>query len=1081
LLLCLTAACLAPLVFSDDSDASGGARIGNEEFGSVAEALLSSVPGDVVYVVPDAKGAATIEGDVVVPEFVTLVLPYSADCGPSGTADGESMDDTSAKVSVDRYMTLTVAKKSSLMVEGTLIVGGVLSRPFSFDYQGHTSGPFAQLTLNGSLTVDGGGSLYCYGFIKGSGTVRALAGASVHEPMMVTDFVGGDAAYCSYNGGQSPFNRYALCNIQSGYSMEGGAVLYGMVNLYANGSYNKGEAPVVGTDAGLLKLGEGSVLSSTYKAEEYVQGDWESNIYKDVGKKHVTIKGGAATGSISIEVQGNRADTAHVSFSVPYNFDFTLSDGDYVINDKFRFLPGSGLTVASDANLTVKGTLLMYDGLADHEYRDKYYPGADLLGKYGFDKIATFVVDGAVTVQGTLAGAIQATEPGAVVKTSPGSVLGLQASFGADGNVGTTHINYRTVRSLQAYVFKPSGDLLPLTPGRTYTSVDTAEHVIESFEYSDRVVNKTYTVALGQKVIGSWQSEPLRVIYDANRGEGSPPMDFKEYTEGDRIVVQGPGELHKANSEFLGWSLRSDSKSSLIMPGDEYVLRGDLTLYAAWTVGHFYVETSLSSKHAQIVQGERQDLEEHSDASVTVVPDEGYAVKEVFVDGVSVGNPNVVRFPDITSSHNVRVVLTAAEGTVSSLGPDGSVTERCRIVDGSATAESEKVCDSYGHVSLCVRYDGGAGASGEALKTGSGSEVRVIMAIEPAASGSKATAEVRPEMLEEAVSCAKKAAEMADVVYMSPAVEVVVEGSYSDIEVRIGPDEFLQIALGDGLDVDAGGWEAHVPSSLLRTVRNAVGSPEVTVSMLQAGTYRFSLSAEGEANPSAGPEYSVPDDLTVKKDGWEASIPASLAVRMARSSVAVEFGNVEESGSVKGDLRLLSFSGSLARKVPTAVGDVSFSSPDGWGLSIPASAVAGWSDYEKGFRLAVGASGMSYEGLEGKPVAVLAGTDSADVLKAKARILASMPYSLRDKTADIHVFQAESDGSRTERPSSLEGGVLSFDAYGTSEFLVEEESHPATMPEIVAEIISYAVIAVICIGALAAALVVVVIWRKRKA
>ncbi len=1072
---------LVPAFLSDGSDASGGARIGDEEFGSVPEALLASVPGDVVYVVPDSKGAATIEGNVTVPAYVTLVLPYSADCGPSGTMDGESLETTSAKISTDKYMTVTVPKGSSLTVDGTLIVGGVMSRPFSFDYQGHTSGPFAQLTLNGTLKVESGGSLYCYGLVKGSGSVQASSGASVHEPFIVTDFVGGDAAYCNYNSGQSPFNRYALCNIQTKYSMEHGAVLYGMVNLYANGSYNKGEAPVVGVDSGLLLLSEGAVLSTTYKADEYVQGDWESNIYKDVGKKYVTVKGGASTGSISIEVQGNRADTANIEFSVPYNFDFNLSGGEYVINDKFRFLPGSGLTVGSDAALIVKGTLIVYDGLSDHEFRDKYYPDADLLGKHGFDKIAVLTVKGAMEVQGTFVGAVQAAGAGATVKTGMGSRLSIQANYGADGYAGSTHINTLTVRSMQAYVYKPSGDRLPLSSGRTYTSVDAEKHVIESFQYTDKVDNKTYTVALNQAVVGSWQSEPLRITYDANRGEGDVPVDPNSYTEGDTAVILGPGGLHKDNSEFLGWSLRSDSKANLIMPGDEYKLRGDVTLYAAWTIGHVYVNTTLPAKHVKVLEGESQDLEEHSDARVSILPEDGYAVDEVFVDGISVGDPNIICFDDIVSSHTVRVKVKEAEGTVSSVASDGSITEKRRTVDGAAVTESEKTTDVHGDVVRRVMYDGGSGAAGEVVNSTAGAEVRMIMSPSPSTSGSKVVVEISPEMLEDAVSCAKKAAELAGAVYMSPTAFVTVEGKFSEAEVRIGPDEFLTLAAGRGMDIVAAGWEAHFPSSVLRTVRNAVDSPVVVISMSQAGLYRLSLAAEGEVNPSAGPESASSDDLAIKKDGWEVSVPASLAVRMVRSEMAVEFGKVVESGSVKGDLRFMSFTVSTTGKVPSAVGEVSFSSPDGWGMSVPADAVAGWSDYEKGFRLAAGISDMSYEGLEGKPVVVLTGTDSVDMPKAKARVAVTMPYSMRDKTADLHVFQMDSDGTRTERPSSLEDGTLTFDAYGTAEFLIEEESHPSMVSDMIASVVKYAVIAAVCIAAVVAALVALTVLKKRRA
>ncbi len=1074
------AVCIVPVLFSDGSDASGGARIGDDVYGSVSEALTASVPGDVVFAIPGGDGMLQIEGDLLVPAYVTLVLPYSEDCDPSGTKDGESMETTSAKTSADRYMALTIPKGSSLTVDGTLIVGGVLSRPFAFDYQGHTSGPFAQLNLDGSLKIRDGAALYCYGFVRGAGTVSATAGASVYEPMVVTDYVGGDMAYCNYTNGQSPFNRYAMYNIQSRYSMEYGAVLYGMVNLYANGANNKGMAPVVGYEDGLLLMGEGSTLTSTYKAGEYVQGDWESNIYRDIGKKHVVIEKGASTGSITIDVQGNHADTATVLFSVPYNYDFTLSDGEYVIKDKFRFLPGSGLTVSSDATLVVKGTLLVYDGLTDHEFRDKFYPDAELLGKYKFDKIAKLVVDGTMNVQGTFAGPIQASKAGSKVVTGMGSTLGLQAKYGADGSIGMTSIKTVTVKQMQAYVYKPSGDRLSLSSGRTYTSVDAAEHVIESFQYTDKADNKSYTVRLDQAVTGSWESDPIRIVYDANRGEGQAPVDPKSYTEGDKAIILGPGSLTKANSEFLGWSLRSDSKSNLIMPGDEYTMRGDVTLYAAWTVGHFYVTVTSSSPHGAVVQGEKQETEEHGTVMVSILPDDGYRVKEVSVDGRSNGDSNVICFEDVTASHSVRVQYEEAEGTVSSAGADGSVTEKRMTTDGSAVTETEKICDARGNVEYRVRCDGGAGAAGEAVNSSSGAEFRIILSPVLSTQGGKSVAVVTKELMEEAEALAEMAAELANTIFTIADASIVLDGASASCEIRIGPDEFLKLANEGGLDVQAGGWDSHIPNSVLRTMRNAVRSPDVSISVSSSGTHVFSIVAAGEVNPSAGPEYSLADDMVVEKDGWTVSIPASLAVRMVRSEMSLEFGNIKESGSVSGDLRYVSFSASKAGRVPTAVGNVSFSSPDGWSMSVPASAIAGWSGSAAGFRIAAGTSDESYEGLEGEAVAVLTGTDSVDIQKAGTDVSVVMPYSMHDKNATLHLYQMEPDGSKVERTdhAALGGGVLVFKAFGTSELLIEEESHPVIIPEQVANMIIYAIAAAICAAIIAVVAIMILIRRR---
>ena len=263
-------------------------------------------------------------------------------------------------------------------------------------------------------------------------------------------------------------------------------------------------------------------------------------------------------------------------------------------------------------------------------------------------------------------------------------------------------------------------------------------------------------------------------------------------------------------------------------------------------------------------------------------------------------------------------------------------------------------------------------------------------------------------------------------------------------------------------------------------MRNAVRSPDVSISVSSSGTHVFSIVAAGEVNPSAGPEYSLADDMVVEKDGWTVSIPASLAVRMVRSEMSLEFGNIKESGSVSGDLRYVSFSASKAGRVPTAVGNVSFSSPDGWSMSVPASAIAGWSGSAAGFRIAAGTSDESYEGLEGEAVAVLTGTDSVDIQKAGTDVSVVMPYSMHDKNATLHLYQMEPDGSKVERTdhAALGGGVLVFKAFGTSELLIEEESHPVIIPEQVANMIIYAIAAAICAAIIAVVAIMILIRRR---
>jgi len=145
LITIVAALCLLPVISDNDSDADvGSAVIGSTEYSSVAEALSKSVSGDVVYVVPetvtvDGKNVeqASITSDVTVKKGVTLVLPYSEKKNPSGTEDGGEnayAKLTFADSQIDKYLylTLLVGEGVTVTVYGDLIVGGTLSKQFTF-------------------------------------------------------------------------------------------------------------------------------------------------------------------------------------------------------------------------------------------------------------------------------------------------------------------------------------------------------------------------------------------------------------------------------------------------------------------------------------------------------------------------------------------------------------------------------------------------------------------------------------------------------------------------------------------------------------------------------------------------------------------------------------------------------------------------------------------------------------------------------------------------------------------------------------------------------------------------------------
>ncbi len=576
--------CFLPLSADSESDAdTGSALIGSTEYATVYDALKASVSGDVIFAVPDSDAQVNLTQDAVIKKGVTLVLPYSAANDPTGTTDGD--DKATSKVAGNsmRYLAFTVASGVTLTVEGDLIVGGTLSKRFTFDYQGHISGDFSRMMIYGTVDVKDGGRVYCYGSVMGGGYLKLQDGAELYEPMMITDFVGGDLTYVSYQNGQSPFNRYAFQNLQSKFTMTSGATVYGLLNLYANSNYNKVTEPIVSNTEGLIILSDGATLTSSYKYAEYLESEWESNIYKDVGKKYIKIAGGASFGSLIIDVQGQHANTASTIFSVPYNFDITLQDGAYEISNGIRFLPGSSLTVAKSANLTVTGTLLAYNGLYDKEFRDKYYPTTEILGSYSYSKIAKLVVNGVLDIEGTFAGLVQSTVAGGLVHIDSGAKVSLTAQqYGAKGSFQGKAVDNLSKMDLRAFAMDGYGNQFDLVAGKTYTSSDKADHVLSSYSCYSPVDGKLTTVALDQTVTGSWYAGTLKVTYSANGGTGTAPTDPKRYESGEYASVLGQNGLSKDGYIFAGWATDSKGTGTIYTQGQAVQVNSDIKFYAVW-------------------------------------------------------------------------------------------------------------------------------------------------------------------------------------------------------------------------------------------------------------------------------------------------------------------------------------------------------------------------------------------------------------------------------------------------------------------------------------------------------------------
>ncbi|MCC8163616.1 MAG: hypothetical protein LIO86_10760 [Lachnospiraceae bacterium] len=545
---------------------------------------------------------------VVIGSGQTLLLPYAY-----GSTDYSSSDDfpyanytltasSSANLSSDyeEYLSLTVPTDTTITCSGKIIIGGTIKGNGTF--ASSTYGAHSNLVLNGALNLEDSSVLSVCGYIYGDGSVNTTgSGAQIYEPFIICDFGGGGktvglAAKSASSYGLSPvtdetaltpFMRYTLQNIQTEIMVTAGNSLSAYIDLYVSSEHHQTKSVMISstTDA-MIKLASGASVTCTYDPDTYVSN------YSDVGQTSIVIDGGGEFGYLTLDITVSVAflsltasiDTSKVVFNIPYNYDITLTNGDYNIGYSMGLLPGATLTVDYDATLNIGSSdsdfrFIVYDGLNDYttmvasyavtvDYSTrKYtytkddeeqtgsissvYPTTAQLqdSSFGSSGTANLIVNGMLNIgSGVNFGGVVQTN-GASEQGTPTLVMDSSATASCTTQVGgvgsysfgsTYYFAGATVRTLTAEILDTAtGQLVAIEPGLTYYGA-TGSSVLQDYTYnlyttsSSTSTYSTYTDALNAMTSGSWWNYEVTVYMvdpDTHEILSSSVMKFASGTD----------------------------------------------------------------------------------------------------------------------------------------------------------------------------------------------------------------------------------------------------------------------------------------------------------------------------------------------------------------------------------------------------------------------------------------------------------------------------------------------------------------------------------------------------------------------
>jgi uncharacterized repeat protein (TIGR02543 family) len=549
---------------------------------SLAEALQRSESGFVVLL-----QSVTLDADLAVPTGVTLVVPcmdndtgYVMSDGVYGNPDNNTM-----VWSANEYCVLTVPTGKTLTVNGNLMVNAVTGRPAAGHYDQDITGGYGVVALGGSIVINNGGRLDCFGYVTGGGTVTANAGGTVSDLYVVRHWRGGSQAMEMYTYDTYPMNEYDCHNITAKLKINYGATYTGYVKMYASGAYYYTSFPQVDNTNGLIRLtSENGYVIKTYEN----------------GREVYTIYGGADFAGSTLNIVGTNLSTSDYIFPVDGDITFNLKNGSYVFKESFKFLTGAAVNVEDGAAVTVAegASVVFYD-----KFNDVTNTGSTA---YPSREAATLNLNGKglkgekFDIQGSFAGTVIVSADSDLITKSDSAKLTVQTTEANGYDNGVVKLTFGTIFTRAEHT-DPTWDINTLTwTANQYTiTFKNGEQVLNSslMDYGATITapktdiegyafkgwdKELSTVKGDETFTGTWTPIDYTITFVTNGGSEVTPI-----TQGYETEVTAQQDPTRDGYSFAGWYDNAE------LTGDGYTFDtmplGGTTLYAKWTANTYYV------------------------------------------------------------------------------------------------------------------------------------------------------------------------------------------------------------------------------------------------------------------------------------------------------------------------------------------------------------------------------------------------------------------------------------------------------------------------------------------------------------
>lgn len=322
---------------------------GGWQFDDLNEAITEAqknLPATITLV-----GSGKITGNYTIPSNVTLLIPFD-----DNRTDYTTMPGTTGLVAAKKnqsvYTTLTMDEESQITVYGNISLPAQVSSANS-SYTGVISGQCGTIHMkpSSSIVLKNGSNLYCWGFITGTGNIKAESGATVYEEFQICDYRGGSKT-STLNLAEKvfPFTQYYVQNIEATLEIEYGAKETAVCRLHST-SYTKADVSlnfITKDSGGLFNLQPGSSFVKKYDSAT------ERVTYEVIGDANLS--------SITIDA-GATVKSQNFNLPIMQNTTINVKSGTTTIDQSLCLIPGSQVIVDEGATIKIASgkSLFVYD------------------------------------------------------------------------------------------------------------------------------------------------------------------------------------------------------------------------------------------------------------------------------------------------------------------------------------------------------------------------------------------------------------------------------------------------------------------------------------------------------------------------------------------------------------------------------------------------------------------------------------------------------------------------------------------------------------------------------------------------